>query len=81
MSGMQRGLVAWLLFDYLCDLVYLLDIVVVQCHLSYINNGTLEVCVCVFGILGGGEEGGWNGLCPLSVRVTSSVSMQAQARL
>ncbi len=43
----ERGLVAWLLFDYLCDLVYLLDIVVVQCHLSYINNGTLEVCVCV----------------------------------
>ncbi len=49
----------------------------------YTNRALVCVCVCfcVFGILGGGEEGGWNGLCPLSVRATSSVSMQAQARL
>ena len=40
------GLVAWLVFDYLFDLLYLLDIVAVQSHLSYTHNGVLEVRSC-----------------------------------
>lgn len=37
------GLYAWLVFDYLFDLLYILDIVLVQVHLSYRHNGVLEV--------------------------------------
>ena len=36
-------LLAWLIFDYLFDILYLLDIVLVQSHLSYTHNGVLEV--------------------------------------
>ena len=36
-------LLAWLVFDYLFDILYLLDIVLVQSHLSYTHNGVLEV--------------------------------------
>lgn len=45
----ERGLYAWLTVDYLCDLVYVLDIVMVQCHLSYMHSGMLEVytAVCI----------------------------------
>ena len=42
----ERGLCAWLVLDYLFDTVYILDIVTVQCHVSYSYNGVLEVCVC-----------------------------------
>ena len=38
-----RGLVAWFVLDYLFDIVYLLDIILVQFHLSYRMNGVLEV--------------------------------------
>jgi len=37
------GLYAWLVFDYLFDLLYFLDIVLVQLHLSHRHNGVLEV--------------------------------------
>ena len=37
------GLFAWLVFDYLFDILYLLDIVLIQSHLSYTHNGVLEV--------------------------------------
>ena len=37
---------AWLVFDYIFDLIYILDIVLVQTHLSYISNGVLQVKVC-----------------------------------
>ena len=37
------GLWAWLVFDYLFDIFYVLDIVLVQSHLSYRHNGVLEV--------------------------------------
>ena len=37
------GLYAWLVFDYLFDLLFVLDIVLVQAHLSYRHNGVLEV--------------------------------------
>ena len=39
-----RGIAGWLLFDYIFDLVYILDILLVQAHLSYRSNGVLEVC-------------------------------------
>lgn len=34
---------AWLFFDYLFDIVYLLDIILVQFHLSWRLHGVLEV--------------------------------------
>ena len=39
----SRGLVAWFVLDYLFDIVYLMDILTVQFHLSYRTNGVLEV--------------------------------------
>lgn len=40
----QRGaLCAWLVADYLCDLVYLLDVAMVKSHLSFVSGGVSEV--------------------------------------
>lgn len=36
----------WIFFDYLFDIVYLLDIVLVQFHLSWRVHGVLEVRTC-----------------------------------
>jgi len=33
----------WLTLDYVCDMVYLVDIIVVQLHLSYSDRGLLVV--------------------------------------
>ncbi len=39
----ELSLPAWLFFDYLSDTVYVLDIVLVQFHLSWRVQGVLEV--------------------------------------
>ncbi len=44
----ERGLYGWLALDYVCDVVYVLDIVLVQCHLSYMHSGMLEVVCDVY---------------------------------
>ena len=41
----------WLLLDYLCDAVYLIDVAMVKSHLGYTAGGVLEV-------RGVGREGG-----------------------
>ena len=33
----------WWLVDYVCDLIYILDIIFVKRRLRFINNGMLEV--------------------------------------
>ena len=38
------GVYAWLTFDYVMDLVYFLDMVAIQPHLSFGCNGVQEVC-------------------------------------
>ena len=38
-----RSIVIWLLFDYVFDLIYLLDIFLIQLRLSYRVQGVLEV--------------------------------------
>ncbi|XP_074644365.1 cyclic nucleotide-gated channel beta-1-like [Tubulanus polymorphus] len=41
-SPMYETTPAWLCFDYLSDLIYILDIVLVKCRISFINNGIVE---------------------------------------
>ena len=33
----------WWILDYVCDIIYILDIVLVKRRLRFINNGLLEV--------------------------------------
>jgi len=33
----------WWIFDYICDVIYILDIVLIKRRLRFINNGMLEV--------------------------------------
>ena len=40
---LKRSVVTWLLFDYLFDMIYLLDIFLIQLRLSYRVQGVLEV--------------------------------------
>jgi len=35
--------VYWWIVDYICDVIYILDIVLVKRRLRFINNGMLEV--------------------------------------
>ena len=35
----------WLVLDYLCDIIYLVDIIAVQFHLSYSDRGLLVVWI------------------------------------
>jgi len=38
--------VYWWIVDYICDIIYILDIVLVKRRLRFINNGMLEVRFC-----------------------------------
>ena len=33
----------WWIFDYMCDLIYIIDILLVKNRVQFINNGMLEV--------------------------------------
>ena len=35
----------WLVLDYVCDIIYLVDIIAVQFHLSYSDRGLLVVWI------------------------------------
>jgi len=42
----SNAIVGWLLIDYISDLIFLLDIVFVQLHLSFWSKGVLQVSFC-----------------------------------
>ena len=45
----QKNLIPlWLVLDYVCDIIYLMDIIAVQFHLSYSNRGLLVVWTDLF---------------------------------
>ena len=39
------AMVTFFVVDYVCDVLYVMDMVLVQSHLSFCKNGVLEVCV------------------------------------
>lgn len=47
-EGTPYLVATWLLFDHLCDLLYLVDIIVIQSHVSFLSTaGVLNVSCCM----------------------------------
>ena len=41
--GYLPAMVAFFVVDYICDMLYVMDMALIQSHLSFRNNGVLEV--------------------------------------
>ena len=49
LNDKQKNLIPlWLVLDYVCDIVYLVDVIAVQFHLSYSDRGLLVVRTHLF---------------------------------